>query len=198
MQTSTWKRPSSLQRSPHRGRSFAAARGFTLIELMVVMIIIVIAAFAIRPAFVRSLRADRERAAVRQVVALLSSARTEAVARGRLVRVAIAPRQTRLWAERQAAPEEDEAESRQTQDTRALFEPIALLGRKQVVLPEYLEVSDLVLGGADAMSSRDQMIYCYPDGRTSGATLVLTGATGQEFTIDLSPATGRVQLRAQT
>jgi hypothetical protein len=58
-----------------------------------------------------------------------------------------------------------------------------------------LGITRLEIGGGDEWQADEGAIYFYPDGRTSGAQLTLEGATGQEFTVELLPATGRVRLQ---
>jgi len=159
-------------------------RGFTLLELLVVMMIIAIAFFAVRPNFARSIQGNRDRAAVRRVVAVLTSARTQAVAHGRLVRLTISPDQSLLSAEVQSEPEVDKSQ----------FDVLLLLGRAQAALPDYLTMADLMAGGESADGPGEEMIYFFPDGRTSGASFTLIGAAGGEFPLTLSPTTGRVQI----
>jgi prepilin-type N-terminal cleavage/methylation domain-containing protein len=159
-------------------------RGFTMIELVIVMMIIAIAFFAVRPAVTRPLQANRERAGVRRVMSALVAARGRAVGEGRLVRVIVSPGDGALWADIQADPWTD----------RAAFTPLLLLGRRETVLPEELTIARLAIGGGTGGQADESAIYFYPDGRTSGAQLILEGATGQEFFVELLAATGRVRL----
>ncbi len=160
-------------------------RGFTLVEMVIVMMIIAIGFFAARPAITRPLQANRERAGLRRAMGALVAARGKAVGEGRLVRVTISPREGALWAEIQADPWTD----------RAAFVPLSLLGRRETRLPEELGITRLEIGGGDEWQADEGTIYFYPDGRTTGAQLTLEGATGQEFTVELLPATGRVRLQ---
>lgn len=161
-----------------------AARGFTLLELLVVMVILAIAFFAVRPNFLRSIQANRDRAAVRRVIGVLTSAHTQSVARGRLVRVILDANERVIWGEIQSDPEYD----------RSLFDPLPLLNRAEIALPDYLAVEDLVVGGEEAGQQAEGVIYFFPDGRTSGAAMTLLGEAGGEYPLALSPVTGKVQI----
>jgi len=188
-----------MTRMSRRMRSSGArreARGFTLLELLVVMTIIVIAAFAVRPNFVRTIQADRENAAVREVMGLLSEVRSEAVVRGRLARIALAPGRQEVQGEMQAPPPDTLPATRagtEAQDYREQFDPLPVMGQGRVVLPDYVQIAGLMVGGTEAAA--EQMVYFFPDGRTTGAVIRLAGNTGQEYRIELSPTTGKVQIR---
>ncbi len=157
---------------------------FTLVELVIVMVIVAIAFFAVQPSIRRPLQANRERAGLRRVVAALTAARARSVGEGRLVRVIISPQDGVLWAEIQADPWRDRSE----------FKRLALLGRRETKLSEELAITQLEIGGGDEWQADQAAIYFYPDGRTTGADLMLAGASGQEFYIQLLPATGRVRV----
>jgi len=161
-------------------------RGFTLLELMAVMIIITISFVAVRPVFLGAIRNAQERTALRELVGLLSSARTQAVARGKLVRVVCTSEEAMFWAEIQVDPMKDRSE----------FEALPLLGRERVRLPDHVVITGMEVAGQETSASDRNEIYFFPDGRTDGATLVLMDAADREVVIDLTPATGRVRLRA--
>ena len=161
-------------------------RGFTLLELMAVMTIITISSFALRPVFLGAIRNAEKRAALRDVVGLLSSARTQAVAQGKLVRGVCALDEAMVWAEIQVNPMED----------RSQFEALPLMGRERLRLPDHLVIIGMEVAGQEASESERNEIYFFPDGRTDGATLVLMDSADREVVIDLTPATGRVRIRA--
>jgi prepilin-type N-terminal cleavage/methylation domain-containing protein len=157
-------------------------RGFTLIELLVVMTIAAIGFFALRPSFGGMLRGAQQRKAAGQLVGLLIGARTRAVAGGVLVRVMCDAEQGVLWAESQVDPAAD----------RSQFELLRIQGRKQITLPEWLMLSDVISAGESVSSSLQSAVYFYPDGTADGATLVLADAAGREIVVELAAATGRV------
>ena len=163
-------------------REWSAERGFTVIELLVVMIIIAIAFFAVRPSLMHSVYANQNRAALRDLAGMLGGARTQAITRGRLVRVLVAPGSGEVWAEMQTDPTLD----------RSQFETVPIGGRTTLVLPEYVGVADLQVGGAEGNARKESVIYFYPDGRTTGASLALQCANGEAFLVEISPVTGKV------
>jgi prepilin-type N-terminal cleavage/methylation domain-containing protein len=169
-----------------RATTRRSTSAFTLIELLIVMVLIAIAFYAFRPNFAGVLRGAEKRGALRKVVGLLTSARSEAIARGTLIRVICSPREGLIWAEAQVDPTWDIYE----------FEPISLLGRPEVSLPQSLVIGEVWIAGQVAAGVGDATIYFYPDGRTDGASLVLVGEGGDETVIDVAPTTGRVRLNA--
>ena len=160
----------------------ASKRGFTLVELVIVMTLIAIGFFAVRPVVATARRSAEKRAALRHLVSMLGYARTGAVAQARLVRVTCAARDGAFYAERQVDPRADRAE----------FELMRVLGRSQLVLPEELAIDELTVGGQDVGGLGEALIYFYPDGSTDGAALALLDRYGNETVIELSAVTGRV------
>jgi prepilin-type N-terminal cleavage/methylation domain-containing protein len=163
-----------------------AAAGFTLIELTVVLTIIVIAYLALQPVFTGAIRSARRRATLRRVVGLLTQARSEAVGRGRLVRVVCDAGEGVLWAEVQVDPAVDRSE----------FAPLRVVGSARVALPERFALTGLLVAGMDMTKERTAEIYFYPDGRTDGAELSLSDDEGREVTVKVAPTTGKVTLSA--
>ena len=131
------------------------ARGFTLIELIVVMVIVTIAFLAVRPQFGKALNANRDRAALRRVVAVLTSAHADAVSEGRLVRVIIAPEQMIVWAEIQSNPQLD----------RSQFDPLPVLGKGRLSWPEALAIDEMDIGGIESRGRGDCLLYTSPSPR---------------------------------
>jgi len=166
-----------------RGRPPAA--GFTLIELVVVMTIIAISYFAVRPVFTGAIRSAERRVVLRQLVGLLTQARTEAVGRGKLVRVVCEPAEGALWAEVQVDPTQDRSE----------FTVLRVEGRDGLTLPDDYLVTRLLIAGAEVSDLGRSEMYCYPDGSTDGLLLTMEGPTGQEVVIEVLAATGKVTLR---
>lgn len=158
--------------------------GFTLVELLVVMVIVAISFFALQPAFSGAVQGAQERAALRQLSGLFSAARAQAVARGRLVRVVSDLGEGAFWAEIQSEPRGD----------RSAFEPLSILGRSAIALPGHLAVVELSIGGVDAAALPRADLYFYPDGTADGAVIVLADEAGREIELTVTPATGQVKV----
>ena len=159
-------------------------RGFTMVELVVVMVIIAIGYLAVRPAIANMLRGSRERSVLRQVVGLLTSARTQAVAHGCLTRVACDFEEGKLWAETQVDPAQDPSE----------FEPLRVLGRDSVQMPEGMQIVCFSVGGRDEGTAVRSDIYFYPDGHADGAVITLENSAGRRIELEVLSATGQVML----
>lgn len=160
------------------------SKGFTLIELLVVMTIIAIAFFAVRPGIASIRRGAENRKALRQLVGLLTSARTKALANGRVARVMCDPEARVFWAEMQVDPFVDRDE----------FRVVRVLGRERMQLPRGLWLSEMAVAGQNVGDPAQNPIYFYPDGRADGASLVLMDERGWEVSLKLAAATGRVTI----
>lgn len=169
-------------------RRFTGGRraAFTLIELLIVMMIIAIAFFALRPAFAGAIRGAQERTMLRGLVGLFTSARTEAIARGNLVRVVFEPAEGAFFAEIQSEPDND----------RSLFDPLPLLGRTAVLLPDHIGIDSMEVAGRERADLGRTHVYFYPDGRTDGLAMLLVDPYGEDTVLEISPTTGRVRIHA--
>jgi len=150
------------------------------------MTIMVIAFFAVRPAFSGALRNAQRRAVLRELVSLLTQARTEAVGRGKLVRLLCDPDRGTLSLEAQVDPAQDRSE----------FEPLPVEGKEAMSLPPDYSISRLEIGGLDVTGQGPGAVYYYPDGSNDGLVLKMEGPTGQQALIEVLPATGKVSLNA--
>ncbi len=140
-------------------------RGFTLVEMLVVMVIMVLAYAMTAPMISAGVSGVELKAAARQIAAGLRKARSEAVARKNEVALIV------------------DVEQRQ-------FE---LSGDKRTYrLPEKIEVS-LFTAQSELMDAKTGAIRFYPDGSSTGGRVTL--AQGErKYLVDVEWMTGRVKI----
>jgi len=160
--------------------------GFTLLELLIVMVIITIGFFALRPTFAGAIMGAQDRAAFRQLVGMFKAARSEAVAKGKLIRIVFDPATAVFHAEAQDEPEVD----------RANFQSLSLMGRRNFRLPDHLSVGEISVGGETLVETEIIRMYFYPDGRTDGVEMMLVDWRGAEIIVTITSATGGVRVNA--
>jgi len=160
---------------PVAGRKTLA--GFTLLELVLVMVLICtvlgMASVSLRGFF--SSRQTQDAAA--QIVALTDFARAQAAAQGRVYRLNLDTRDGRYWL---------------TAQTGGTFvAPASEFGRV-FLLPEGTSARWDAPVGVDARG----WVPFYPDGRTEGATVLLTGRQGETVQVACSSPVERFQVIA--
>lgn len=147
------------------------ARGFTLLELLVVLGLAAIILALVLPRLGGGLEGLRVRTAARQVAALLRSARVHAIAGGQTVAVTVDPRGGTLQVE---PPGRTGAPSRLAMPQ----------GVRLAVLDE----------AARPRRDRPTRIRFSPRGGSDGGALDVTGA-GRRISIVVDPLTGRVTIQ---
>jgi len=143
------------------------ARGFTLLELLVVLALAGLILALVLPRLAGGLEGLRLRTASRQVAALLRTARAQAVVERRTVTVNVDPRRGLLEASSEAGTP------------------------RRLALPEGI---DLAVLDAAAWRHRAVQIRFSPRGGSDGGVLGVTGA-GRRIVVVVDPLTGRVSLR---
>lgn len=140
-------------------------RGFTLVEMLVVMVIMVLAYAMTAPMISAGVSGAELKAAARQIAAGLRKARSEAVARKNEVALTV------------------DVERRQ-------FE---LSGDKRIYrLPEKIEVS-LFTAQSELMDAKTGAIRFYPDGSSTGGRVTLSRGE-RKYLVDVDWMTGRVKI----
>jgi type II secretion system protein H len=181
-------------------------RGFTLIELMVVLMILVLLAALTAPSFVRQYHEAKLKSAVRDLVGLMQYARSQAVVEGTTYRLNIDRDGGRVWVTYY------DIQADQTNNREPVYaEDESVLGASRK-LPEGVTIREIQLGD-EALSQlsdealqeigdvRGQLneegtpyIAFSPRGTTDGARILLENDYEDQLAVSLDAITGRTQV----
>lgn len=140
-------------------------RGFTLVEILVVMVIMVLAYAMTAPMISAGVSGAELKAAARQIAAGLRKARSEAVVRKNEIALTV------------------DVERRQ----------FGLSGDKRTYrFPEEIEVS-LFTAQSELMDAKTGAIRFYPDGSSTGGRVTLSRGE-RKYLVDVDWMTGRVKI----
>lgn len=156
----------------------SSRRGFTLIELIVVLAILGIAAAFILPPFGSGLSHWRLQGTVREVATLLKFARTQAVASMRPLQVVLDRPRRLFWLDNAHAP--------------SLVDPAQAEHRKLrlYALPEGVRFGDIATDNFDAEVQQFRIVF-FPRGSSSGGKIELLDKRGRGYWVSVDSATGR-------
>jgi len=146
----------------------AATRGFTFVEMMVVLAIIGLAAAVVGPALDAGLDSREVRRATRQIAATMHHLRTEAMASGKTRRLQIKPSENLIEAD----------------------------GRSRWVILTERALIERVEGGAVAGDGTIELLF-YANGSTSGADIVVSSRRDRfanRLRLILDPLVGTVRV----
>jgi general secretion pathway protein H len=139
--------------------------GFTLLELMAVLILMALLLGLVLPGLLHSWERESNRAALRDLVTALRIARSEAVTRGRQVRVFLNLKTGRYRLE----------------------------GSTREGTLTGVSLSDARLVWQDPEKSQGYIVF-FGDGSSSGGKLALVEPTGRRYLLQVEPITGKVSL----
>jgi prepilin-type N-terminal cleavage/methylation domain-containing protein len=179
----------------------SSARGFTVTELLVVMVIMALLAGLAVPSFARSLQSERLRTGARTVVSMVQLARTRAITRHTFTRLRIDYDEGLLTIEELSQPDVmsgragsmASAESRQptwVEQRDSLGRPRSLPGGVRLTYAG----GDPTAGAGSA--TRADALTFRPDGSTDDAMLMLQGYQGERLGVAVQRA--RLQARLLT
>jgi prepilin-type N-terminal cleavage/methylation domain-containing protein len=155
-------------------------RGFTLIELCVVALLIAAIAAVAAPSFTSYWRASQTRNCAWKVAALASAARDYAITHASRAAVIYQDEQFQL-----AAPSDPA-------DPSSEFAPLSLAVARPVSVPDTVDRIEVTVEGHTG--DTDWPLVFFPDGQALAAQLVLEG--GSSWTIEVTPLTGHVKVTA--
>lgn len=183
--------------------------GFTLVELMVVLTILLLLAGLTAPSFVRQHYEAKLRAAARDLVALMQYARSQAVVEGTTYRLNIDRDGGRVW----ITYYQDESAETAGDEPRYVQDESVLGASRR--LPEGVTIRELQLGDEALAQLSDEaleeinalqaqlneegtpFIAFGPRGTTDGARILLENDYGDRLAVSLDAITGRARVLAE-
>jgi len=183
--------------------------GFTLVELMVVLTILVLLAGLTAPSFVRQYHTAKLRSAARDLVGLMQYARSQAVVEGTTYRLNVDRDGGRVWITYY------DTETAEAQDEEPQFvEDQSVLGASRK-LPSGVSILELQLGD-DALAqlsdeAREEIealqsqlndegtpyIAFSPSGTSDGARVLLENEYEDQLAVAVDAITGRTEVREE-
>jgi type II secretion system protein H len=182
--------------------------GFTLIELMVVMVILILLSALVAPAFTRQYYTARLNSAARNLVALMQYARSQAVVEGTTYRLNIDQEGGRLWV---TYYDDGQATQQNTETEPGFVLDESALGSAREV-PDDVQIKQIALGDealaqlsdealATIRSQQGQLneqgtpfITFSPQGTTDGARILLENEYQDHLAVTLDAITGRTAI----
>lgn len=140
------------------------ARGFTLIELVVVLTLLAIMAMSVTPVFRGSFSGAQADHAARDLFADLKAAQANAVTEAKEYRVYFAPKENRYWT----------AHATRNRAGEVYFEPVPLLQDAVVRLPDRLVITKMKARPGE--ESGTGYLAFYPTGSSDIGAITLTDA----------------------
>ncbi|WP_321491557.1 prepilin-type N-terminal cleavage/methylation domain-containing protein [uncultured Desulfobacter sp.] len=160
--------------------------GFTLIELIVVLVIVGLLSGLVMPRMFQSMTRIELRKAAGDMVSFLRSARDEAYYKKLFIRVSFNPdtRQVLLF-RYQRASEDEETSFAGPEMVWALL--------KEILLPESVSI-ERIEKKKDTDSIDVHSLYFYPSGTSDGGVITLMDKKGRVFQISIDRITGKVRI----
>ncbi|MDX2175795.1 MAG: GspH/FimT family pseudopilin [Candidatus Sumerlaeia bacterium] len=165
-----------------------ARRGFTLLEVMIVIVIFGIVVAVAAPNLRGALEKEGLRSAARQLATGAAVARSEAVARGEPVALRIDPEERRWRIALPDAERDARGRRRSARDAKASIEKPRELGPR-------IRFDKFSRGGEDyrlERSSDPLEILFYPSGSSSGGVVQIVNNKGRRMSVEVSRAASRV------
>ena len=144
-----------ISRCPTIGQSVSPQGGFTLLELLVVLVLMLVIAGVVMPQFSRSLSIFQLQKSTRQTAAVLNEARNKAITEAREVIFELdSEKRTYTWT----------------------------AAKRPYVWPEGIEIGFESMDGYLSIDSISEIVF-HPDGSASGARLAVSTAENSYFIV---------------
>ncbi len=175
-------------------RKRKASAGFTLLELIVVLVIVGLVSAIAAPRFVGSLTKTHLRTSVQKIASALRYARSQAVSEKKTYFAVFDFEKNGCFIEPEKSEQKDdphaevEAEAAATEGS-----PEKKAGAKAYFLPETVRIEKGVIG-EEVIESDSFKLEFYPVGNSSGGEVVLLDEKENRFRILVDPITGIVTL----
>jgi general secretion pathway protein H len=150
------------------GDAHRAEAGFTLLELMVVLVLMALLIGLVMPNLMHSWEREKNRVTLREFATTLRTARSEAVTRGLRVRLFLDLRTGRYRLE----------------------------GSAQEGTLTGVSLTDARLVWQNPEKSQGYIAF-FGDGSSSGGKLALVEPTGRQYLLEVEPITGKVSMRSE-
>jgi len=179
------------------GAGVRGAKGFTLIEMVVLIIIMAVMSSVVVPAYSRLKDRAAFQTRIAAVVGFLSEARSRAIELGTPIQVRYDPQSDTFTAQGETTFEAADLPT----DVSSTTEAAAVAYQRTLTLPEDCRILDLTAFGpeivySNVLSQQETVIYFREDGSCDGLRFTLLRETGDAVTITLWPATGTIDVEA--
>lgn len=150
------------------------SRGFTLIEILVVMVLISLVTAFTLPSIRTSLFSDQLKATARRLVGFVTEVSQNAVSKQSEYRISFDLEENRVWATPEAAKSKQEEEVKEI----------------KLQVPESVRIVDVVSANSDKNSQGTATLYLSKKGYIDKTAIHLRSDDGRDMTIVLSPFLG--------
>jgi general secretion pathway protein H len=176
----------SLAFVPGIGRGMKGKKGFTLIELMVVLIVLSLGMVLLYPSFGRMSQNVELKAAVKKIASILRYYRSEAVQKGLVIQV-VFDGETREIRVRPVEADRNQGGGEKSDES-------ATGNKERYLLPEGILVKDMKIP-ASRYPSDLPVIEFYPNGGSNGGSFVLERENSKAYRIQVNFLTGVVEIK---
>jgi len=168
-------------------------KGFSLIEVMVVLIIISLSAFLVTPSLSPFSKTVELKGAAKRVSAILRYCRSEAVNQGKVYQVLFDPDLRQVHVQSIDEKEEDEAPKDGAEDGTKDAVVKEETKQKTYTLPKGVDIKE-VKANSPEYPSDYSVIEFYPNGGSNGGTIRLDSSDRKGYRIKVHFLTGIVEI----